>query len=91
MKQQRDRSRSPSKNQGGDRGKSPNVTGTLPKKRREAVAAKPGARSVKGGPTRGAAGSKHGARKAQGQKTSATRKAGPRKTPRGTTSRSGEK
>ena len=81
----------PSKNQGGDRGKGPNKTGTLPKKRREAVAATPGRKAVKEGPRRGAAGSKHGARKAQGQKTSATRKAGPRKTPRGTTRRSGER
>lgn len=83
--------RSPSKNQGGDRGKGSRKTGTLPKKRGEAVQAKPGRKDVKGGPKRGAAGSKHAAAKAKGQKTSATRKAGPRKTPRGTTSRSGEK
>lgn len=79
------------RNQGGDRGKGPNVTGTLPKPRREAVPAKPGRKSVKSGPTRGAAGSKHAATRAQGARTSETRKAGPRKTPRGTTSRSGEK
>jgi hypothetical protein len=83
--------KSPSRNQGGDRGKGPNKTGTLPKKRREAVAEKPGRKDVKGGPKRGAAGSKHAAAKARGQKTGATRKAGPRKTPRGTTRRSGEK
>ena len=78
-------------NQGGDRGKAPNTTGTLPKKRREAVAAKPGPKSVKGGPKRGAAGSKHAARRAQCGRTSQTRKAGPRKTPKGTTTRSGDK
>jgi hypothetical protein len=81
----------PSKNQGGDRGKGPNTTGTLPKKRREGVAEKPGRKAVKAGPKRGAMGSKHAAQKAQGQKTSETRKAGPRKTPRGTTRRSGER
>ena len=54
----------PSKNQGGDRGKGPNVTGTLPKKRGKAAAAKAGRKGVQ---------------------------AGPRKTPRGTTRRSGER
>lgn len=51
------------KNQGGDRGNGPNVTGTLPKKR-TASPAKPGRKGVR----RGA-----------------------RKTPRGTTTRSGDK
>jgi hypothetical protein len=77
-------------NQGGDRGKAPNKTGTLPKKRREAVAEKPGRKSVKAGPKRGARG-KHAATRTQGARTSETRKAGPKKTPRGTTTRSGDK
>ena len=46
--------------QGGDRGKSPNRTGTLPRKRRvDAPAGKPGSKAVKGGPGRGAARGKH--------------------------------
>jgi hypothetical protein len=78
------------KNQGGDRGKGPNKTGTLPKPKREAVASTPGRKSVKGGP-KGAARGKHAAQRARGARTSATRKAGPKKTPRGTTTRSGDK
>jgi hypothetical protein len=77
-------------NQGGDRGKSPNKTGTLPKPKREAVGSKPGRKSVKGGPKRGARG-KHAAARARGARTSETRKAGPKKTPAGTTTRSGDK
>jgi hypothetical protein len=51
-------------NQGGDRGKSPNVTGTRPKKKRvDAPASRPGK----------------------------ARKAGPKKTSRGTTTRSADK
>lgn len=37
------------RNQGGDRGKGPNVTGTLPRKRVDAPATKPGRKDVKGG------------------------------------------
>jgi hypothetical protein len=78
-------------NQGGDRGKSPNVTGTRPKKRRiDAPGEKPGARSVKGGVGR-RTGPKHAATRARAQKTSQTRKAGPKKTARGTTTRSADK
>jgi hypothetical protein len=77
--------------QGGDRGKSPNKTGTQPATRRvDAPAGKPGRKDVKGGAGKGARG-KHAAKAARGQKTSATRKAGPRKTRRGTTTRSGDK
>jgi hypothetical protein len=77
--------------QGGDRGKSPNETGTVPKRRvRDAPAPKPGRKAVKGGPRRGATG-KHAATKARGAKTSQTRKGGPKKIPRGTTTRSGDK
>jgi hypothetical protein len=79
------------KNQGGDRGKGPNKTGTLAKPKREAVASTPGRKSVKGEPKRGAAGGKHAAQRARGARTSETRKAGPKKTPRGTTTRSGDK
>jgi hypothetical protein len=75
---------------GGDRGKSPNTTGTRPKKRVDAPAPTPGRRDVKAGAGR-RTGPKHTARRASGQKTSATRKAGPRKTPRGTTTRSADR
>ena len=78
------------KNQGGDRGKAPNETGTQPRKRTKSPAPKPGSRSVKGGPGRGARG-KHAATRAQGAKTSLTRKAGPKKMRRGTTTRSADK
>ena len=77
--------------QSGDRGKSPNETGTLPTRRvTDAPAPKPGRKKVKGGPRRGATG-KHAASNARGAKTSETRKAGPKKIPRGTTTRSGDK
>jgi hypothetical protein len=78
--------------QGGDRGKSPNETGTLPKRRvvRDAPLPKPGRKAVKGGPRRGATG-KHAAAKASGAKTSETRKAGPKKIRPRTTTRSGDK
>jgi hypothetical protein len=79
------------KNQGGDRGKGPNVTGTLPKKRRaDAPGEKPGRKDVKGGVGR-RRGPKHAAQRSGGQKSSVTRKAGPKKTRRGTTTRSGDK
>ena len=77
--------------QGGDRGKSPNENGTLPRRRViDAPGPKPGRKAVQGGPQRGATG-KHAATKARGAKTSETRKAGPKKIPRGTTTRSGDK
>ena len=79
------------KNQGGDRGKAPNKTGTQPRRRTKSPASKPGTRTVKGGPGRGAGRGKHAAEGAQGAGTSQTRKAGPRKTPGGTTTRSGDK
>jgi len=77
-------------NQGGDRGKSPNTTGTRPKKKRVAPAAKPGRKDVTGGVGR-RTGPKHAAKRASGQKTSLTRKAGPKKTPKGTTTRSADR
>ena len=78
-------------NQGGDRGKSPNKTGTRPKQKRiDAPAGKPGTRAVKGGVGR-RTGPKHAAKRAAGQKTTQTRKAGPKKTQRGTTTRSADK
>ena len=74
------------------KGKKNNVTATLPKKRRvDAPGPKPGLRGVKGGPGRSAGRGKHAAQGAAGAKTSVTRKAGPKKTRRGTTSRSGER
>jgi hypothetical protein len=77
--------------EGGDRGKAPNVTGTQTKGRVRATPTKPGNQHVKGGAGRGAANAKHAAHKAAGAKTSATRKAGPKKIRAGTTSRSGDK
>ena len=79
------------RNQGGDRGKAPNETGTQPRTRVDAPAAKPGRKSVKGGAAKGAGRGKHSAERAAGARTSETRKAGPKKTPRGTTSRSADK
>ena len=74
------------------KGKKNNVTATQPKKRRvDAAGPKPGLKNVKGGPGRGAGRGKHAAQDAAGARTSVTRKAGPKKTPRGTTSRSGER
>ena len=79
------------RNQGGDRGKGPNVTGTQPRKRVDAPAPKPGRKSVKGGAGAGAGRGKHAAAGAQGAKTTQTRKAGPKKTARGTTTRSADR
>ena len=74
------------------KGKKNNITGTLPKKRRaDAPGPKPGRKDIKGESGRGAGRGKHAAEGAAGAKTSVTRKAGPKKTPRGTTSRSGDK
>jgi hypothetical protein len=73
------------------KGKKKNTTGTRPKaKRVDAPGPKPGRRAVKSGP-RGNVGPKHAAAKASGARTSATRKAGPRKTRARTTTRSGDK
>jgi hypothetical protein len=77
--------------QGGDRGKAPNETGTQPKKRVDPSPEKPGRKDVKGGAGAGAGHPKHAAQRASGQKTSETRKAGPKKTRRGTTTRSADK
>jgi hypothetical protein len=77
------------KNHGG-RGVGPK-TGTPPKKRTASPAPTPGARSVKGGPGKGAGRGKHAAAKSQSVRTSATRKEGPKKTARGTTTRSADK
>jgi hypothetical protein len=75
----------------GDRGKGPNKTGTQPRKRIDAPAAKPGRKSVKSGAGRGAGHPKHAATRSSGLKTSATRKAGPKKTRARTTTRSADK
>jgi hypothetical protein len=83
--------RSDMRNQGGDRGKSPNVTGTQPRKRVDAPAPKPGRKSVKAAQTSGVGRGKHAAKGASGAKTSQTRKAGPKKVRRGTTTRSGDR
>src|SRR5688572_14653727 len=75
----------------GDRGKSPNVTGTRPRKRADAPADRPGRKSVKSAAGRGAGQPKHAAQRSRGFKTGETRKAGPKKTRRGTTTRSADK
>jgi hypothetical protein len=77
--------------EGGDRGKAPNITGTQSKGRVRENPEKPGSKQVKGGAGRGATKSKHAAKKAAGVKTNETRKAGPKKTAARTTSRSSEK
>jgi hypothetical protein len=77
--------------EGGDRGKSPNKTGTQPKGRVRENPEKPGSKEVKGGEGKGAAKSVHAAKKASGAKTSETRKAGPKKIAAGTTTKSGDK
>jgi hypothetical protein len=77
--------------EGGDRGKGPNVTGTQPKGRKKAPPTKPGSAKVKGGVKKGAAKTKHAAAKTEGARTSKTRKAGPKKVPARTTTRSGDK
>jgi hypothetical protein len=77
--------------EGGDRGKAPNTTGTQPKGRTRETPGVAGNKDVKGGPGRGPAKSVHAAEKAAGVKTSETRKAGPRKLPARTTTRSGDK
>jgi hypothetical protein len=77
---------------GGDKGKSPNVTGTQPKGHESREANSPGAEAVYEGPAgRGAVGSKRAADVAKGARTTEPRKGGPRKTPARTTTRSGDK
>jgi hypothetical protein len=77
--------------EGGDRGKGPNKTGTQPTGRIRNSPDKPGNQEVKGGAGKGAAKATHAAKKAAGVKTSQTRKAGPKKIAAGTTSKSGDK
>ena len=77
--------------EGGDRGKSPNKTGTQPGGRIRETADKPGSRQVKGGAGKGASKTVHAAKKARGVRTSVTRKAGPASIAAGTTTRSGDK
>ena len=77
--------------EGGDRGKGPNKTGTQPKGRVRETHDKPGDEEVKGGAGKGVAKATHSARKAAGVRTSETRKAGPKKIAARTTSKSGEK
>ena len=72
------------------KGKKKNVTGTQPTTRVDAPAEKPGAKSVKAGPAR-ATGPKHQATRAARQRTTVSRKAGPKKTQSRTTTRSGDK
>jgi hypothetical protein len=67
------------------------ATGTLPRKRADAPAPKPGRRDLKAGAGRGAGHPKHAAKRSRGLKTSQTRKAGPKKTARGTTTRSADR
>jgi hypothetical protein len=72
-------------------GTTTNATGTLPRKRVDAPARKPGLRTLKAGAGRAAGHPKHAAKRSRGLKTSETRKAGPKKTARGTTTRSADK
>ena len=65
--------------------------GTPPKKRTQSPAPAPGTESVKSGPGKGSGRGKHSAAKSQSVRTGATRKAGPKKTARKTTTRSGDK
>ena len=74
------------------KGKKSNTTATVPKTHRaDAPGPKPGLKAVKDGQGRGAGRGKHAAQGAAGAKTSVTRKAGPKKTARGTSSRSSER
>lgn len=77
--------------EGGDRGKGPNRTGTQPKGRMRQKPDTPGNRNIKGGAGRSAAGSGHAAERAAGARTGETRKAGPKKIAARTTTRSGDK
>jgi hypothetical protein len=74
------------------RRKAPKKTGTQPKaKAAKKPLSKPGVQEVKGGAGKGAKKSTHAAKKASGAKTSATRKAGPKSIPKGTTTKSKDK
>ena len=75
--------------EGGDRRKSPNKTGTQPNPLTKSPK-KPADKSTAGA-GKGAAKAKHAAEKTRGVATSETRQAGPRKVAARTTSRSGEK
>jgi hypothetical protein len=78
--------------EGGDRGKGPNKTGTQPKGRvSQSPPDKPGNKLVKGGAGKGAEKAKHAEKQASGVRTSETRKAGPKKIAAGTTTKSGDK
>ena len=77
--------------EGGDRGKRPNKTGTQPKGKTRNSPDKPGAKDLKSGVGRSARKSVHAATKAMGSGTSETRKAGPKKIAPSTTSKSGDK
>jgi hypothetical protein len=79
------------RNQGGDRGKSPNETGTQPRKRVDPSPERPGRKDLKGKAGAGSGHPKHAAQRAGGLKTSESRKAGPKKIPRGTTTRSADR
>jgi hypothetical protein len=77
--------------EGGDRGKGPNKTGTQPKGRVRQKPDTPGRKEIKAGAGRSAAGSKHEAQKAAGVRTSLTRKAGSKNVRAKTTTRSSDK
>jgi hypothetical protein len=77
--------------EGGDRGKGPNRTGTQPKGKLSQSPDKPGNELVKAGAGKGAQKAKHAEDLASGVKTSETRKAGPKKIAAGTTTKSGDK
>jgi hypothetical protein len=74
-----------------DRDAVPGKRGTPPKRKVDPSPERPGRKDLKGAAGRGSGQPKHAATRANGLKTSETRKAGPRKIARGTTSRSADK
>jgi hypothetical protein len=77
--------------EGGDRGKGPNKTGTQPKRRMTKSPIKRYRQTPKRSARLVSAGGKHAANKAGGVRTSASRQAGPRKIAARTTTRSADK
>ena len=77
--------------EGGDRGKAPNKTGTQPKRRSTKSPIKRYRQTPKTSAGLVSAGGKHAAQKASGVKTSRSRQAGPRKIVARTTTRSADK
>lgn len=79
------------RSEGGAGGKAPNKAGTQPTGRIRQKPGKPGRKKIKGGAGLSAAKSKYATKRSAGVRTSETRKAGPKKIPARTTTRSGDK